>query len=73
MEISRFKPNGRSLPTELNPAPEHLGTALRFLEKHSTRYPFEAMVGRTFPMTEINDAINSAASGDHIRVAVVNS
>ena len=56
-----------------NYRPEHLGTALRFLERHSARYPFEAMVGRTFPMTEINEAIDVAASGDHIRVAIVNS
>ena len=53
--------------------PEHLGTALRFLQKHSTRYPFESMVGSTFPMTRINEAIDVAASGDHIRVVVINS
>ena len=56
-----------------NYRPEHLGTAIRFLETNSTRYPFESMVGRTFPMEDINEAIDAAVSGDHIRVAVINS
>ncbi len=55
-----------------NYRPEHLGRAIRFLEMHSTRYPFDSMVGRTFPMAEINEAIEAASSGDHIRVAVLN-
>ena len=56
-----------------NYRPEHLGRAIRFLETFSTKYPFDSMVGKIFPMAEINEAVEAAASGKQIRVAVINS
>ena len=50
--------------------PDHLAKALEFLEKHAEKYPFAELVGATFPLTEINTAIEAAASGEHIRVAI---
>jgi alcohol dehydrogenase len=49
---------------------EHLGQAIRFLERRADEAPFEELVGRTRPLAEINDAIQDAASGDFVRVAI---
>ncbi|MBN2293076.1 MAG: zinc-binding dehydrogenase [Pirellulales bacterium] len=49
---------------------EHLAKGLAFLEKHSHKYPFAEMVGARFPLDRINEAIEVAASGEHIRVAI---
>ena len=54
-----------------NYRPEHLGTALQFLAKCSERYPYADLVGETFPLSRINDAIDAAASGRYLRVAVI--
>jgi len=53
-----------------NYAPEHLGPALRFLEAHAAGYPYADVVGKTFPLERINEAMREAATGDHIRVGV---
>jgi alcohol dehydrogenase len=50
--------------------PDHLAQALRFLEQHGAKYPYAELVGATFPLSEINDAVRLAASGKHIRVAI---
>jgi Zn-dependent alcohol dehydrogenase len=50
--------------------PKHLGTALRFLEKHSQKYPYNELVGTVFSLSEINEAIESASSGKYIRIGV---
>jgi putative phosphonate catabolism associated alcohol dehydrogenase len=50
--------------------PEHLGMALMFLEKYSGKYPFGELVGRVFPLTEINKAIESASTGEYVRIGV---
>ncbi len=50
--------------------PDHLSTALAFLEKHSHKYPYADLVGTCFPLSRINEAIEVAASGKHIRVAI---
>lgn len=49
---------------------DHLGKALRFLEKRSDKYPYADLVGKLFSLAEMNDAIQAAASGKYIRVAV---
>jgi len=49
---------------------DHLGKAIRFLEKHSSRLPYAGLVGRTFLLAEINGAVQTAASGEYVRVAV---
>lgn len=50
--------------------PDHLAQALRFLEQHAHHYPYNEIVGATFPLDEINEAVQAAASGKHVRVAV---
>lgn len=52
--------------------PKHLGAALRFLEKNSQRFPYGQLVGKTFSLDAINEAVETAASGEHIRVAIKN-
>ena len=49
---------------------EHLGKAIRFLEKRSERIPYKGLVDRMFTLAEINEAIQAAASGKYVRVAI---
>ena len=53
-----------------NYRPEHLGKAIQFLEKYSEQAPYTGLIGHTFALTEINDAIQAAASGKYVRVAI---
>jgi putative phosphonate catabolism associated alcohol dehydrogenase len=53
-----------------NYRPEHLATALRFLEDNWRRYPYDQLVGATFTLDDINQAVQAAASGKFIRVAI---
>jgi len=53
-----------------NYKPKHLGMALRFLEKCSRKYPYDELVGRVFSLSQINEAIESASTGKHIRIGV---
>jgi len=53
-----------------NYGPGHLQGALAFLQAHHTTYPFDAVVGRVFPLARINDAIQEAASGKYARVGI---
>jgi Zn-dependent alcohol dehydrogenase len=50
--------------------PRHLGTALRFLERYSQKYPYDELVGRVLPLSQINKAIDAASTGKHIRIGV---
>jgi len=50
--------------------PKHLGMALRFLEKCSRKYPYDELVGRVFSLSQINEAIESASTGKHVRIGV---
>ena len=50
--------------------PKHLGSALEFLERNATRYPYADLVGAAFPLEEINRAVETAAAGEFVRVAV---
>lgn len=50
--------------------PSALGAAVRFVETTRDRYPFGALVGATYPLTEIDAAFDRAIQGDLIRVAV---
>ena len=50
--------------------PNHLAKALKFLEHHSHKYPYDELVGAKFPLAKINEAIEVAASGKYIRVAI---
>jgi len=50
--------------------PRHLGMALKFLEKHHQKYPYDDLVGKIYPLSEINDAIALAETGKFARIAV---
>ena len=51
-------------------APRHLGEGLQFLEARWEKYPYDEIVGETFPLDQINEAVAEAETGRHIRVAV---
>ncbi len=53
-----------------NYRPEHLGRALEFLQRCAEKYPYADIIGATFPLSRINQAVAEAAAGKHIRVAV---
>lgn len=53
-----------------NYRPEHLGQALRFLEAHAADYPYAELTGAAFTVDRINEAVEAAASGKFVRVAV---
>jgi alcohol dehydrogenase len=53
-----------------NYKPTHLGTALRFLGDHYRDYPYAKLVGKTYPLAEINEAVEAAESGEYIRVGI---
>jgi len=50
--------------------PKHLGLALKFLEKHSAKYPFGELVGKVYPLSQINEAVKEASSGEFVRIGV---
>ncbi len=50
--------------------PRHLGQALQFLQQHAARYPYAELVGAAFPLERINEAVQAAASGAFVRVAI---
>lgn len=50
--------------------PRHLGMALRFLEKHSQKYPYDELVGRVLSLSRINEAVELASTGKYIRIGV---
>jgi len=47
-----------------------LKTALSFIEKNRTRYPFAELIGKIYPLTEIDDAFSHAFRQDVIRIAI---
>jgi threonine dehydrogenase-like Zn-dependent dehydrogenase len=49
---------------------DHLGKSLEFLAAFASSYPYDEIVGRTFPLEKINDAVAEAAKGESIRIAV---
>lgn len=49
---------------------EHLGEALRFLESVAEHYPYDEIVGRTFALDDIEEAVVVASSGQYVRVGV---
>ena len=50
--------------------PTVLKTALGFIEKNRTRYPFAELIGKTYPLAEIDDAFAHAFHQDVIRIAI---
>ncbi|WP_347976765.1 alcohol dehydrogenase catalytic domain-containing protein [Microbacterium sp. ProA8] len=50
--------------------PADLAGAVAFLEEHAHRYPFAQLVGRPHPLSELDDALERAAAGADVRVAI---
>ncbi|GGE92393.1 alcohol dehydrogenase [Mycetocola zhadangensis] len=53
-----------------NYAARHLISAVDYLEHAWYRYPFAQLVGNTFPLALVDDALALAATGTHQRVAL---
>ncbi|QEO14451.1 zinc-binding dehydrogenase [Agromyces intestinalis] len=53
-----------------NYAPRHLQAAIDYLAGVGAAPPFEALVGATFPLADLDAALACAASGEHVRVGV---
>ena len=53
-----------------NYAPGDLATALEFLAACADRFPFESLVGRVFPLSRIQEAIEYAEHARPPRVAL---
>ena len=53
-----------------NYTPGDLVTAFTFLAEAHERFPFLSLVGASYPLAEIREAVESALSGDYFRVAV---
>ena len=53
-----------------NYSARHLVRAIDYLEHAWYRYPFAELVGETFPLSRVDDAIALAATGEHPRVAL---
>ena len=51
--------------------PEDLEAALEFLSQAQGRFPFEELVGKSFPLNEINAAFDFAKQQRPLRVAVI--
>ena len=51
--------------------PDHLGKALTFLAKCHQKYPYRELVGKTYALTEINEAVDAAFSGQYVRLGIV--
>jgi putative phosphonate catabolism associated alcohol dehydrogenase len=47
-----------------------LKTALSFIEENRTRYPFAELIGKVYPLSEIDDAFAHAFRQDVIRIAI---
>ncbi len=47
-----------------------LGTALRFIEENRSRYPFAELIGKTYPLTDINTAFEHAMRQEAHRIAI---
>lgn len=54
-----------------NYGPRHLVRAVRFLETAGSRFPFDALVSRWFPLSETSDALAAAMNPGCIRVGVL--
>jgi len=53
-----------------NYTPDDLEFAVRFLEENHSRFPFSELVEKTFPLSEVNQAIENAISSKAFRIAV---
>jgi alcohol dehydrogenase len=50
--------------------PTLLKSALSFIERNRTRYPFAELIGKIYPLSDIGDAFTHAFRQDAIRIAI---
>lgn len=53
-----------------NYAPGDLQSAVNFLVEFGNEYPFESLVSRWYPLESVNEALQSSAAGDPIRIGI---
>lgn len=53
-----------------NYAPEDLETALGFLERNHTRYPFAGLFGKSFPLEHVSEAFKAANDSGGKRITI---
>lgn len=53
-----------------NYTPNDLGFAVDFITENHSKYPFETLVGKEFPLNELSDAFEEAKTGKHYRIGV---
>ncbi|WP_203137031.1 zinc-binding dehydrogenase [Microbacterium sp. JZ31] len=53
-----------------NYAPKDLDAAVRYLRDHAADHPFEELVSARYPLAQIDQALDAAAAGAAVRVAV---
>jgi alcohol dehydrogenase len=56
-----------------NYTPTQFQQAMRFMADHASDYPFDSLIPHTFPLREVQDAFEYAASSSAVRVAVTPS
>lgn len=53
-----------------NYVPEDLLQAINFLEENNEKFPFESLVEKTFPLSEVNEAFEYALNNQPFRIGV---
>lgn len=56
-----------------NYIPEDLAFAIAFMEKAKDKYPFHALVGREFPLAQLDAAFDSGNTGNYYRIGIKSS
>lgn len=54
-----------------NYIPGDLQAAVRFLVEHHSRFPFHELVARTFPLQQVNEAVEFSLENRPVRVAII--
>jgi putative phosphonate catabolism associated alcohol dehydrogenase len=70
LDVNNITRNYLTIKGIHNYNPHQLGEALSFLSDNAHKYPYEEIVGQSFPLSEIEQAIQLAKSGKHIRVGI---
>lgn len=49
---------------------EHLDKSVDFLMRTMDKYPFESLVGKIYPLSALDEAVEAAKTGEHVRVGI---
>ncbi|ATL48348.1 alcohol dehydrogenase [Chitinophaga caeni] len=53
-----------------NYTPDDLAQAINFIKKHRRKYPFDGLVGKEFPLEQIDEALQQATRGQYYRLGI---